>query len=433
MKQLLLGLTLTAVCSATAAEELRVLTYNVAGLPDAFSSASPATNTPLISPLLNDYDVVVVQEDFSYHSELVAELIHPYQSPHSGDIAIGDGMNLFAFPAVSDFTRVKWDDCHGIFDAGTDCLTPKGFSFSRLTLANNTVVDVYNLHADAAVDDQSNAARASNLMQLLDYIETHSQGHAVIVAGDTNSRYTREPDQLHSYINAGFTDVWVQTSRAGIYPASGDPALTQCLDANAASCERVDKILYRSAEGVQLTLNDAAVPAHFVDQQGEPLSDHDPVYASFDVSFANNIAYSDSVGGPHGNFYHDGPALAQANYPVLNAVTLRTGSRVDQIAFHYANGLSVTHGGQGGNAQTLNLAAGEMITSVTACAAKHQQHTRVFYLSLQTNQNRSLSGGSMQGNCQTLSAPAGSGFVGGFGRAGNELDRIGFIALKSAL
>ncbi|WP_027328490.1 jacalin-like lectin [Marinimicrobium agarilyticum] len=425
-----LGVVMALAFSAhvDAGEALSVLTYNVAGLPDAFSSASPATNTEKISPLLNGYDIVLVQEDFSYHSDLVGQLNHSYQSPHSGDIALGDGMNRFAFTDVTDFTRVQWDDCHGVFDDGTDCLTPKGYSFSRMTLDNGAVVDVYNLHADAAVDAQSNAARASNLMQLLAAIETVSAGHAVVVAGDTNSRYTRSPDKLHAFIAAGFTDVWVATARGENYPESGDPALTDCSNPNSGNCERVDKILFRSSPAVRLSLAQAQVPAEFVDENGDPLSDHDPVAALFDVSFDNGLSLTETVGGPHGRFFNDLEVLHNNGYPSVQSVTVRAGSRVDGLAFGYRNGLTLSHGGTGGSVQAMTLAEGEYLEQVTACQAKHNGHTRVFYLSLTTNMGQSLAAGSYQGTCRTLTAPAGSGFIGTYGRSGDEIDRVGLVA-----
>src|SRR5688572_5820705 len=49
---------------APSAGTIRFLTYNVAGLPEGVSKSHPAANTPLMSPLLNDFDLVVVQEDF---------------------------------------------------------------------------------------------------------------------------------------------------------------------------------------------------------------------------------------------------------------------------------------------------------------------------------------------------------------------------------
>src|SRR5688500_16876233 len=62
------------------------LTYNVVGLPQAISGSDPETNSPLIGPLLNAYDLVLLQEDWAdpvpgvniaYHEEVTAEAKHP--------------------------------------------------------------------------------------------------------------------------------------------------------------------------------------------------------------------------------------------------------------------------------------------------------------------------------------------------------------------
>lgn len=416
------------IAASAVAGQLSVLTYNVAGLPDLFSSGSPATNTVKISPLLNDYDIVVVQEDFSYHSDLTSQTIHPYQSQHSGDIAIGDGMNQFSFSPYTDFMRVKWNDCYGVFDSGTDCLTPKGFSLSRHFLDDGAIVDVYNLHADAGSDTNSLAARGKNLLQLLAFIEANSQGHAVIVAGDTNSRFTRTTDRLQDFIQAGFKDAWVETARHGHYPVGGSAALTDCADKNSGNCERVDKILYRSGTAVTLTLNDAFVPAHFVDENGAELSDHDPVAAYFNYHVNAGFYLTTTIGGPHGNFYNDLFALEANQYPRMQQVSLRAGSRVDNIAFHYSNGLTLQHGGSGGTLQTLSLSADEYISEVEACQDKHNNRTRVFYVRIKTNTHRVLAGGSYRGFCETFVAPTGMDFIGAYGRAGAELDKLGLIA-----
>lgn len=407
--------------------QLSVLTYNVAGLPDAFSSGSPATNTVKISPLLNDYDIVVVQEDFSYHSDLISQNIHPYRSQHSGDIAIGDGMNHFSYSYYSDFMRVKWSDCYGVFDSGTDCLTPKGFSLARHFLNNGAIVDVYNLHADAGSDTNSNTARGKNLLQLLNFIEVNSAGHAVIVAGDTNSRFTRSTDKLHNYVQAGFKDVWVETARQGNYPTSGAPALTDCSNKNSGNCERVDKILYRSGPGVSLSLNDAFVPAHFVDQQGAPLSDHDPVAAYFSYAVTNNLHFTGTLGGPHGAFYNHLSYLSNNNYPAVKSVSLRAGSRVDNLSWTYTNNHTLAQGGNGGTLRTLNLGSGEYVQQITACQDKYNNRTRIFYLQITTNFNNTISGGSYRGHCQTYNSPSGMAFIGAYGRSGAELDKAGFI------
>jgi hypothetical protein len=44
----------------------------------------------------------------------------------------------------------------------------------------------------------------------------------------------------------------------------------------------VDKVMYRSSAALLLEAVDYDVPAHFVDANGDPLSDHDPVHVRFE-------------------------------------------------------------------------------------------------------------------------------------------------------
>src|SRR6185503_3681746 len=72
-----------------------LLTYSVAGLPELVSGSDPEVNEGLISPLLNHYDVALVQEDFSYHSLLISHAQHEYRSEpmHSSLALMPDGLN----------------------------------------------------------------------------------------------------------------------------------------------------------------------------------------------------------------------------------------------------------------------------------------------------------------------------------------------------
>lgn len=287
----LLPLVLGLAPLSAAAGTFSVVSYNVAGLPEGLSGSHPATNHPQISPLLNAYDLVGVQEDFAYHELLVADLTHPYQSIKDTNpgpwgeqlgFAFGDGLNSFSRLPFGDFTRVTWNECFGLVSNASDCLTPKGLSFQRHEVAPGVFLDVYNWHADAGNDPEDQAARRSNTRQLYDYILANSADNAVIVLGDTNSRYTRASDVLPEMLAAvGLTDVWVELERGGVLPAIGS-ALSDCADPSAGTCERVDKIMYRSSTSLLLeALDHEVLEALFTDSAGAPLSDHDPVYAQF--------------------------------------------------------------------------------------------------------------------------------------------------------
>ncbi|EPJ40897.1 hypothetical protein STAFG_2069 [Streptomyces afghaniensis 772] len=110
---------------------------------------------------------------------------------------------------------MKWKDC-----TGTNCLTPKGFSLARLRLAEGAFVDLYNVHTNADSTDDALAARRANVEQLSDFIQANSAGNAVIVMGDTNTRYTRTGDNIRTLLSEnGLTDAWVKLVKGGTPPA----------------------------------------------------------------------------------------------------------------------------------------------------------------------------------------------------------------------
>lgn len=76
-----------------------ILSYNVGGLPEPISSSTPSKYTKLISPKLNDYDVVNCQEDFPYNDDLTSKLQFPCQTEFSGNVPFGNGLMTFSkFP-----------------------------------------------------------------------------------------------------------------------------------------------------------------------------------------------------------------------------------------------------------------------------------------------------------------------------------------------
>ena len=79
---------------------------------------------------------------------------------------------------------------------------------------------------------------------MLAYITSNSAGRAVIVAGDTNDRYTNSGVSLTLLTGAGFEDPWVQLVNGGQYPTPGSTANPCAVPAASTSCEVVDKILY---------------------------------------------------------------------------------------------------------------------------------------------------------------------------------------------
>lgn len=271
--------------------EFSALTYNVAGLPEQLSGSDPDTNTPLISPLLNDYDLVLVQEDWIdpdppvpginfNHDALIAEAEHPYLSepappplqadPRRPSAFVADGLNRLSQFPFGPVTRQMWPNCFGGVDQSDggagDCLSQKGFSFARTQLAPGVEVDVYDLHAEAGSTALDEQYRAEDFVVLAAFILEHSAGRAVIVGGDMNLHTDEEPDAT----------VW-ETFLA-------DAGLVDVCDVVDCGADRdvIDKFAFRSFSPVTLTpLSHRFERETFQRADSEPLSDHDPLHVRF--------------------------------------------------------------------------------------------------------------------------------------------------------
>lgn len=406
----------------------KVLTYNVAGLPDIFSSGNPEVNTIKISPKLNAYDFVAVQEDFAYHNDLISAVTHPYLTPHSGNVPFGDGLNFISKIPFTDVKRITWNNRHGWFDNGSDMLTPKGFMYCQAELEPGVYVDIYTLHTDAGSSEGDYKARRSNMIQIANYIKTHSQGHAVIVLGDTNSRYTRAEDNFETVLleGCGLSDPWIELVRNGEVPQDGPP-LIDTSDLNGPNFEVVDKIFYRSGPAVTLTpivykLEDT----YFTDENGQQLSDHYAISVTFEYAPNPEIKMSETWGGSGGtafNFLSNEAPLAYR--PEI--LTIRTGDRVDAVSFQYSDGTVLSAGGTGGTQKTMILNSDEYITEVLLYKNRYNKDDRIFYIEFKSNQGRTLSGGKREGAAKVLKAPEGYYVAGLFGRAGANIDKLGII------
>ncbi|WP_030682497.1 jacalin-like lectin [Streptomyces cellulosae] len=421
----LTGLTATAGATPAAAAttgSFNVLTYNVAGLPEGLSSGHPETNTPLISPRLAAYDIVNVQEDFNYHAALYAGDNHPYRTATSGGVPFGDGINTLSDHAFDDFERVKWNNC-----TGTNCLTPKGFSLARVRLAEGVFVDLYNVHTNADDTADALAARRANIEQLSDFIQANSAGNAVIVMGDTNTRYTRSGDNIRTLADEnGLTDAWVKLVKGGIRPAQGADALLCPTTAPTDDCEVVDKVLYRGNK--LLSLNATRYHnewASFLDFADGNLSDHFPHTVDFSYTLNSSLKSSDFFGGPHGTAFNDADDLPASPSP--RTLTLRGSARLDALTLTLDGGTTLSHGGAGGTATSLTLTSGEHLTSVKLTQGQKDGRTRLFSASFTTDQGRTLSSGTPTTATKTFTAPSGWQITGFTGRSGDELDKLGVL------
>ncbi len=248
--------------------EFTVMTYNIAALPQGISASNPEKNVPLISQKLGELsrneekEIVLVQEDFSYHGELNKNAGYPYKTePPEHYESLGDGLNAFSDFEITDPVRQAWRDCNGYFEDGSDCLTPKGFTIGEYEIVSGVKIEVYNLHMDSGDSPNDEYARELQIEQFIETFNLRSSRKAAIVAGDYN------------------------TAGNLLYRLKSATGLVDSCDVLSCSDpDSIDRILFKNNEYVTLIPLEHRIDAEFfVDENGEPLSDHLPVSVKFKV------------------------------------------------------------------------------------------------------------------------------------------------------
>jgi len=260
--------------------QFSVITYNIAGLPQMISSAVTERSSSIaeIGRRLNTYDIAHVQEDFNYNNFLYyGGNEHPYKTKTKGVIPFGDGLNTLSKFPIIEMHRIPWNNC-----TGADCLTPKGFSYSKIEVAKNMYIDFYNVHANAADDPSAAAARRKNISQLATYIREHSKDNAIIVMGDLNAHFCYDHDNIRDLLSINeLKDAWVTLKGNDRLPDFRSFVKEDILLLND-DCESIDKILYRSSKEILLKPNEYRFESNtFKNKNGLPLSDHCPVSLVF--------------------------------------------------------------------------------------------------------------------------------------------------------
>jgi hypothetical protein len=144
----------------------------------------------------------------------------------------------------------------------------KGFMVATIQ-AGSRSFDLYDVHGEAGGAPEDQLLQEQQYDDLAAFIERHSAGRAVVVVGDTNLR----TDPSHPESGGGAdARIWERfTSRLGLEDAC-TPAVG-CTDA-----DRIDRVAVRGGSGAQVCVDGYDVPvARFTDEDGAPLSDHDPV------------------------------------------------------------------------------------------------------------------------------------------------------------
>lgn len=247
-----------------------MLTYNVAGLPQGLNDDQfPVQNIPQVSPKLNAYDLVVVQEDFSYSRELRQDLTFAYESNEHvhTERFVNDGLNVFSSLAFDeDLERVRWVECFGGTDNGSDCLANKGFALSTHQVCDDgPTIPVINLHAEAGGSPEDVVARNLGIDQLIAFIAERFADSALIVAGDTN-------------LTGG--DVDDEPTLQRLLDQTGLQDACRSLDCGD---EHIDRVFFKSGADLEVAAETWQVADEFVDADGNDLSDHKAIHVDLAI------------------------------------------------------------------------------------------------------------------------------------------------------
>ena len=194
---------------------LRLLTYNVAGLPDGLSSADGdgIDRMTQIRPLLNDFDVVGLQEDFIEENHVIVtdtthDTVKWFDSLNDwGKPFLGSGLSMLSRDlVVVDYFEEHYTACHGVLDGASDCLASKGFQVLRVQVGEHEI-DLYNTHHEAGGGAEDDAARSTQVDQVLPALGQLA-GRAVLFMGDSNLRWSdpEDADDLQRYADIGLID-----------------------------------------------------------------------------------------------------------------------------------------------------------------------------------------------------------------------------------
>jgi len=168
-----------AVCllfsgAAQANEVVRILTLNVAGLPDMLTAQdNPRERMRIIAEQANHYDVVAYQEDF-YESAHLDQYSKQTFRLRGTEFRWWDsvlpwmrksGLTLESRWPLELKSFRSYSTCYGYLQYKSDCWVPKGMMCSRTITDSGVFLDICTTHLDAGRSPGDNEARAKQLAQ----------------------------------------------------------------------------------------------------------------------------------------------------------------------------------------------------------------------------------------------------------------------------
>ena len=248
-------------------DTLRILVYNTHGLPEIFISDNPKKRFPVIGKKTQDFNISLLQEDYSHHEELSSGLAKESLAIRGGlggrlicPFCTGSGLtSVFNLPKnwAVEVENESYDTCSGWLRGANDCFAYKGFQIIKITLPNSKRFFIVNTHMDAGRRDSDRAARKRQLEQIISTIKQRTTNEALIVAGDLNLN-SKNPEDVKLLEN--FKENLRLTDSFTGHKISKKWSI-------------LDYILYKQGEELEFKIISVGEDESFVTEEG-PLSDH---------------------------------------------------------------------------------------------------------------------------------------------------------------
>ena len=248
-------------------EKLRILVYNTHGLPEIFISDNPKKRFPVIGKKTQDFNISLLQEDYSHHEELLSGLADESLAIRGGlgsrlqcPLCTGSGLTS-VFNLAKNWTveveNETYETCSGWLRGANDCFAYKGFQIIKITLPSNKRFLIVNTHMDAGKRNSDRAVRKKQLEHIISTIKQRTTTEALIIAGDLNLN-SKNPEDVKLLENfkeeLGLTDSFTGHKISKKWTI-------------------LDYILYKQGEELEFKIISVGEDESFVTEEG-PLSDH---------------------------------------------------------------------------------------------------------------------------------------------------------------
>lgn len=257
-------------------DKLKILVYNTHGLPEIFINDDPKKRFPIIGKKTQDYNISLLQEDYSHHEELSSGLAKKSMAIRGGmgsslkcPFCVGSGLtSVFNLPKnwTVEVENETYKTCSGWLRGANDCFAYKGFQIIKITLPSNKKIFIVNTHMDAGRRTSDRSSRKKQLEQIVSTISKRTTTEALIVAGDLNL-YSKNPEDVKllekfkkelkltdAFINHKIRKKWAI----------------------------LDYVLYKQGSEVEFKILSVGEDKSFVTEEG-PLSDHPALFIEISI------------------------------------------------------------------------------------------------------------------------------------------------------